>query len=71
VWRAIQDGLLILKLGLIRRIGTGENTDPVVDQWIPREGLLRPLTCLVDEPLSRVADFIVATSATWDEEKLR
>jgi hypothetical protein len=29
------------------------------------------MTCLVDESPRRVADFIEATSATWDEEKLQ
>jgi hypothetical protein len=42
VWRVIQDGLAMLKQGLIKRIGAGELTDPVNDQWIPRVGMLWP-----------------------------
>jgi hypothetical protein len=71
VWRAIQDGLPVLKMGLIKRIGTGEHTDPVHDQWIPRDGRLRPTACLVQEPPSRVAELIHAATASWNEEKLR
>jgi hypothetical protein len=71
VWRAVHEGIQVLKQGLIRRIGTGENTHPWNDQWLPREGMLRPIACIADEPPSRVADFIAAESATWNEEKLR
>jgi hypothetical protein len=71
VWRSIQDGLAVLKQGLIKRIGTGEQTNPVNDQWVPRDGMLRPVACLMREPPERVAYFISAISATWDEAKLR
>jgi hypothetical protein len=33
--------------------------------------MLWPLACLAGEPPLKVADFIDATTATWDEEKLR
>jgi hypothetical protein len=71
VWRAIQYGLPVLKQGLIKRIGTGTDTDPVNDQWIQRDGMLHPVACLVLEPPSRVSDFIEATSATWKEGRMR
>jgi hypothetical protein len=57
--------------GLIKRIGTGMSTDPVNDQWIPRDRIIRPVACLVQEPPSRVSDFIDAMLATWNEERLR
>jgi hypothetical protein len=71
VWRAVHEGIQVLKQGLIRRIGTGENTHPWNDQWLPREGTLRPIACIANEPPSRVADFIMAESASWNEVKLR
>jgi hypothetical protein len=71
VWRAIHEGIQVLKRGLIRRVGSGEQIDLVNDQWIPREGMLRPMTCLVNEPLNRVADFISSSEARWDEETLQ
>jgi hypothetical protein len=71
VWRAIHEGVQVLKQCLIRRIGTGEDTGPWNDQWIPRDGMLRPLACLAAEPPRRVADFIDTTIVTWREEKLR
>jgi hypothetical protein len=71
VWRSIHKGLGVLKQGLVRRIGTDEDTDPWNDPWIPREGLFRPLTCLAAEPPQRVSEFINAATCTWDESKLR
>jgi hypothetical protein len=59
----------VLKQGLVRRIGTGEDTDPWNDNWLPREGMLWPLACLAGEPPLKVADFIDATMMTWDEQK--
>ena len=61
----------MLKQGLIRRIGTGENTNPCNDNWLPRDGLLRPVSCLSDDPPGRVADLIDQASLCWDVEKLK
>jgi hypothetical protein len=77
VWRGIHEGLQVLKQGLIRRIGTGEETDPWNDQWLPRDGMLRALACLhvpseeCPEPPTQVAFFIEAATSTWKEEELR
>ena len=38
VWRAIVDGRDVLQQGLIRRIGTGEETEVWSSNWIPRDG---------------------------------
>jgi hypothetical protein len=46
IWRAIVDGKDVLKQGLIRRIGTGEGTRIWDSNWIPRDGLLRPVVCM-------------------------
>jgi hypothetical protein len=66
VWRSIHKGLGVLKQGLVRCIGTGEETGPWNDPWIPRDGLFRPLACLATEPPQRVSEFINATTCTWD-----
>jgi ABC-type glycerol-3-phosphate transport system substrate-binding protein len=71
VLRAVHKGIQVLKQGLVRRIGTGEDTDLWNDQWLPRDGMLRPLACLKSEPPAKVADFIDATTASWKEDKLR
>ncbi|XP_071684967.1 uncharacterized mitochondrial protein AtMg00310-like [Lolium perenne] len=49
IWRAIQDGKDVLKQGLIRRIGNGEDTMIWNTNWIPRNGFLRPVTCVHTE----------------------
>jgi len=46
IWRAIVDGKDVLCQGLIRRIGTGEATDIWAMNWIPRDGLMRPISRL-------------------------
>lgn len=42
-WRAIIEGREILKLGIIRRIGSGKDTFIWDDNWIPRDWMLRPI----------------------------
>jgi hypothetical protein len=70
IWRAIMEGKDVLKQGLIRRIGTGEHTNAWCQNWIPRDGLLRPVTCLRDNPPIMVAEFIDQSTFTWDKLKL-
>jgi hypothetical protein len=55
---------------LIRRIGTWEHTQAWDESWLPRDEVVRPITCLLkaDMPLF-VADFIDQTSAIWDMKK--
>jgi hypothetical protein len=57
----------VLKQGLVRRIGTGESTNP----WILRDGLFWPLAFLAAEPPQRFAEFIDVITCTWYEAKLR
>jgi hypothetical protein len=45
---AVNEGMQVLKQGLVWRIGTGETTDPSNGPWIPRDGMLRPIVCLAD-----------------------
>jgi hypothetical protein len=70
VWRAIMEGRETLAQGLIRRIGTGENTYAWDDNWIPRDGALRPFASRMAHPPPKVCDFMDQTARQWDEEKL-
>ena len=65
------EGRDVLKQGLIRRIGTGENTDAWHDNWLPRDGALRPVACLKEDPPIKVSDFIDETAACWNLPKLQ
>lgn len=71
IWRAIVDGRNIMKQGIIRRIGDGRSTNVWQHNWIPRAGLMRPITSLLPDPPRLVADFIDTTSATWKEQVIR
>ena len=56
--------------GIIRRIGTGETTDIWATNWLPRDGLLRPMaTCAPDKP-KLVSELIIPSMACWDRHKL-
>ena len=58
VWRAIIDGKGVLQLGLIKRIRTGEDTDVWRTNWLPRDGLMRPICCLSSTPPAVVNELI-------------
>ena len=49
-WRAICDGIYVLRQGLIKRIGDGESTQIWVCNWIPRSGMYRPLASKKPNP---------------------
>jgi hypothetical protein len=70
IWRAIMEGREVLATGLIHRIGTGESTHAWDDNWIPRDGAMRPFACLTRRPPRRVSDFIDHMAGQWDMEKL-
>jgi hypothetical protein len=70
IWRALVEGRDAMKIGLIKRIGTGEDTNAWNHNWLPRDHMLRPLACLKENPAMLVSDFIDPTSATWKPELL-
>lgn len=45
-WKSIVHGRSLLKEGLMWRIGDGREVNVWTDNWIPREGLRRPLGAL-------------------------
>ena len=71
VWRAILDGREIMKQGIIRRIGNGENTNIWSDNWIPRKEMLRPYGSCQNNPPALVSDLIDHTAAVWDMQRLQ
>jgi hypothetical protein len=74
IWRSILDGCQVLKLGMIKRIGTGEDTHIWSSNWILRDGLLWPVTCVMDaniqEPPRLVSDLIDQITMSWNRSLL-
>jgi hypothetical protein len=70
VWRSIMEGQVVLATGIIRCIGTGEETDAWNDNWILRDGALRPIHCKTTNPPHRVSNFIDYSTWQWDVQKL-
>lgn len=71
IWRAILDGRDALSGGLIRRIGTGEETKIWEENWIPQSGIMRPIVSLVNDKPHLVSELIDSSSAIWREDKVR
>jgi hypothetical protein len=72
IWRAIIDGRDVLKQGLIKRIGTREETDIWNTNWLLMDGLLRPIACLSnDDQPQLMCELIDSCTATWDMEKVQ
>jgi hypothetical protein len=72
IWRAIIDERDMLKQGLTKRIGTGEETYIWNTNWLPRDGLLRPIACLSNDGQPQlVRELIDPCTATWDMEKIQ
>jgi hypothetical protein len=65
------EGRVVLATGLIRCIGTGEEIDAWNDNWIPRDGQMRPIFGKSQNPPQRVADFIDHLTWQWDVTKLK
>lgn len=70
IWRAILEGVEVLKLGLIKRIGNDNTTDVWMDNWIPRKEMMRPFGSKLPNPMRWAADFIDLTSAKWDRQQV-
>ena len=70
VWRSIIEGRDTLKLGLVKRIGSGEDTNIWNDNWIPRDFKLRPVCPKSLDPPHKVSDLIDPVNMTWDRDVL-
>lgn len=71
IWRSIIDGRDVLERGLIKRIGTGEGTNIWNTNWLPRNGLLRPVECVLRDPPQNVCELIDQVSVAWDTKKVK
>jgi hypothetical protein len=57
--------------GLVRWIGTWKQTRAWDENWLPRDEIRRPITCLQNDAPHMVSDFIDTTIASWDLPKLQ
>jgi hypothetical protein len=64
------DGRDVLDQGLIRCIGTGEATDIWIMNWLPRDGLLRPMMSVRANLSQKVSELIDSTTMSRDMQKL-
>lgn len=71
IWRAILDGMEVLKQGLIRRVGDGRSTPIWDSNWIPREPLLRPLLSVMPNPPTMVHELLIHSEARWNSNLIR
>ena len=71
IWRSLVEGKKVLQQGLIRQIGMGESTHAWNNNWIPCDYAMYPITCTKDDPPISAAEFIDATSATWNLNRCR
>ena len=70
IWRAIVEGRDILNQGLIRRVCNGNTTHIWNDNWLPRDEMLHPYGCRVQNPPSLVSELIDHTTATWNRARV-
>nr|XP_040249320.1 uncharacterized protein LOC120966829 [Aegilops tauschii subsp. strangulata]XP_045086245.1 uncharacterized protein LOC123494445 [Aegilops tauschii subsp. strangulata] len=66
VWHSIVEGRDTLKLGLVKRIGSGKDTHIWLDNWIPRDFKLQPVCPKSPNPPQKVSEIINPTTLTWD-----
>ena len=66
IWQAVMEGKDVLSQGIIRRIGTCESIEIWNMNWLPRDGLLRPMARSKPNPPSLVCELINQTTACWD-----
>jgi hypothetical protein len=64
-WRAICDGLEVLKEGLIKRIGDCKSTNIWTCNWLPIARIMRPLCAKEKNPPPQLSELIDHTSMTW------
>ena len=70
IWRSLCEGRDILRTGLIKHIGDGENTNIWNDNWLPRDYNMHPISVISPNPQDKVTDLISQVDRTWDEQAL-
>jgi hypothetical protein len=71
IWRAISEGRDALKLGLIKRIGSGEQTRIWSDNWLPRDSRRCPVVSINEYSPVWVSQLIDHANRSWNLEQLR
>lgn len=66
IWRSILEGRDTLKVGLIRRIGTGATTHIWNMNWISRIENMRPIDSLVAQPPQMVFELLDQSNSRWN-----
>jgi hypothetical protein len=69
-WRAVLEGRDAMKLGLIKRIGNGADTNILHGNWIPRDSRLLPIVALKPDSPTLVPELIDQSMGTWNIGKL-
>lgn len=62
---------MVLKEGLIRRVGDGCTTEIWHDQWISGTTSMKPVCRLSDEPVQLVHDLLEEETGNWNKELVR
>jgi hypothetical protein len=70
IWRSMIEGRDVLKIGLIRKIGNGQETDAWTQGWLPRDERLRPMAPRKEDTPNLVSDYIDHTSASRRTDKV-
>lgn len=70
-WKAMLQGRLMLKEGLVRRVGDGHTMEVWHDKWISPTPSMQPLCRLNDEPIQLVADLFAEGTFDWDSERVK
>ena len=70
MWRSIVEGRDALKLGLLKRIGSGDSTNIWHDNWVPRDFKLRPASPKSQNPPQQVSELINPVTHTWNRAVL-
>jgi hypothetical protein len=70
-WRGIEHGLLLLKQGLIWRIGNGEKINGWRDSWLPRIHNMKPRAGKTNTRIRKVSQLLTNDSTSWNVELVR
>jgi hypothetical protein len=70
IWHAICEGRDALRLGLIKRIGCGEQTRISNENWLPRDSRRRPITAISNQPPLMISQLIDQPTRSWNMQQL-
>jgi hypothetical protein len=65
-WRSLLKGVEVIKMGMIWRVGNGEEINIWSDPWLDREGSKRPVTPCSQNLVTKVVELISPVTGQWD-----